>query len=124
MQRAAISILATALVFAPVGKPAKSAEQKGYVVGTVTFENKDWVGEYRPKTAKLVEKYGGRILVRGKPVDVLEGSAPDADAILVVEFPSVQKARAWYNDADYAPLKVLRQGGSKSNLVLINALPQ
>ena len=97
-------------------------ESKGYVVGTVTLQNTDWVAEYRPKTAELLKKYGGRILVRGAPLETLEGTEPSGDAILVVEFPSVENAHAWYNDPDYAPLRDLRQTGSTADWVLVKGL--
>lgn len=94
------------------------------MVGLVTVDNKDWIAEYRSKNSKLLEKYGGRILVRGKPAEVLEGKAPDAHAIVVVAFPSMDQARGWYNDPDYQPLIKLRQTGSKADFLLIEELKQ
>ena len=35
-----------------------------YVIGRVQIRNSDWVAEYGPKTAALVEKHGGKFLVR------------------------------------------------------------
>jgi uncharacterized protein (DUF1330 family) len=115
-------LLAAALVGSCFAVSADAEPAKGYVVGLVTITNKDWIPEYRPKTAALLAKHGGRILIRGAPASLLEGAAPDADAILVVEFPSIEAARAWYGDPDYQPLIELRQTGSKMDLVLIEAL--
>lgn len=61
---------------------ASAAERKGYLVGLVTVNSRDWVADYRSANAELLDKYGGRILVRGAPATVLEGDAPAADAIL------------------------------------------
>lgn len=118
------SILAAAIIALSLGAPAEAADTKAYLVGLVTVEHKDWVKVYRPKTAELLKKYGGRILVRGKPAKVLEGTAPDADAILVVEFPSMEKANAWYSDPGYQPLIKLRQTGSEVDFVLVEGLEQ
>ena len=52
---------------------------------------------------------------RGK----LEGAAPDITNITMVEFPSMEHARAWYNDPDYAPMKHLRQAGSRLTFLLV-----
>lgn len=104
--------------------PAQADEGKAYLVGLVTVENRDWVKEYRQKNTELLKKYGGRILVRGKPAKVLEGAAPDAHAIVVVEFPSMENASAWYNDPDYQPLIKLRQTGAEVDFVLVKALTQ
>ncbi|MFY2824051.1 DUF1330 domain-containing protein [Ruegeria sp. MALMAid1280] len=121
MFRQVFSVLS--LLFGSLVPVMASAEDaKGYIVGTVTIQNKDWIAEYRPKTAELLEKHGGKILVRGAPVETLEGKAPEANAILVVEFPSVESALAWYNDPEYAPLRDLRQTGSTVDWVLVEAL--
>jgi uncharacterized protein (DUF1330 family) len=103
---------------------AEASDSKAYMVGLVTVDNKDWIAEYRSKNSELLDKYGGRILVRGKPAEVLEGKAPDVHAILVVEFPSMDQARGWYNDPDYQPLIKLRQTGSKADFLLIEELKQ
>ena len=68
-----------------------------------------WRAEYKPKLAPLVEKHGGKFLVRGRaPKELLEGKEKLPDTIVVLEFPSMEDARAWYNDPDYAPLIKLR----------------
>ncbi len=50
---------------------------------------------------------------------VLEGAAPDITNITMIEFPSMDHARASYNDPEYAPMKGLRQGGSRLNFLLV-----
>jgi len=97
-------------------------EAKGYLVGLVHLTNKDWIAEYRSQNGPLLEKYGGRILVRGPAAEVLEGEAPEADAILLVEFPSIQQAQAWYQDPEYQPLIELRQTGADVDFVLVEEL--
>ena len=42
--------------------------------------------------------------------------------MVVIEFPSLENARAWYNDPDYAPLIKLRQTGSEAEIVLVDGL--
>jgi uncharacterized protein (DUF1330 family) len=110
------------LIISSLAAAVGAAEPKGYVVGLVTVNNKDWIKDYRANNGELLEKHGGRILVRGKPAQVLEGTAPDAHAILVVEFPSMENARAWYNDPDYQPLIKLRQTGADVDFLLIEEL--
>lgn len=116
------SVLGAYVLAFPVATSIKANEPKCYMVGLVTLKNKDWIGEYRPKTAKLLARHGGRILARGKPAAVLEGSARKANVVLIVEFPSIEKARAWYNDPEYKPLIRLRQTGSEADFVLIEEL--
>jgi len=110
------------IVTLALGSGARADEPKAYMIGLVRIEHKDWVAEYRPRTAALLRKYGGRVLARGKPIAVLEGTAPNAHAILVVEFPSVEKAKGWYSDPKYQPLIELRQSGADVDFVLVEEL--
>jgi uncharacterized protein (DUF1330 family) len=103
---------------------ASAEEPKGYMVGLVTVANKDWVAEYRAKNTEILKKYGGRILARGKPSVTLEGTAPDVNTMIVVEFPSMEQAKARYEDPDYQKLVRLRQTGSQADFVLIEGMKQ
>ena len=93
-----------------------------YLVGGVDVSDPAWVAEYGPKVEALVEKHGGRYLVRGGEMDVVEGMTPAARVMVVIEFPSLENARAWYNDPEYAPLIKLRQTGSEAEIVLVDGL--
>ena len=93
-----------------------------YLVGGVDVSDPAWVAEYGPKVEALVEKHGGRYLVRGGEMDVVEGTTPTSRVMVVIEFPSLENARAWYNDPDYAPLIKLRQTGSEAEIVLVDGL--
>ncbi len=90
-----------------------------YAIATVQMRDPFWVEEYRTKIQAVVAKHGGRFLVRGGGMETMEGSAALPSAIVVLEFPSMEHARAWYGDPDYAPLIKLRQGGSDVDIVLV-----
>jgi uncharacterized protein (DUF1330 family) len=69
-----------------------------------------WAKEYLPKAGALVAKHGGKALIGGNSTPrllALEGKLPLA--VVILEFPSFELARAWHDDPDYAPLKQLRQ---------------
>lgn len=118
-----IAVASVAIVWSLIG-PTHAEESKAYMVGLVNVSNKDWVAEYRKKNNEILNDHGGRILVRGKPAEVLEGAGPDADAIIVVEFSSMEKAQGWYNDPRYKPLIKLRQTGAEVDFLLMEALQQ
>ena len=84
-----------------------------YAIGRLQMRDPSWVAEYGPKTAALVAKHGGRYLVRGV-AERLEGHGALPSSIVVLEFPSMAQAKAWYNDPEYAPLIKLRQSGRTS----------
>lgn len=93
-----------------------------YAIGRLTMRAPSWTAEYGPKTAALVAKHGGKYLVRGGAMERLAGGGDRPSAVVVVEFPTMEQARAWYNDPDCAPMSQLRQSGSDLDLVLVDGL--
>jgi uncharacterized protein (DUF1330 family) len=93
-----------------------------YAIGRLMVRDPSWVAEYGPKTAELVKKHGGKYIVRGGAMETLEGSTPLPNVMVVLEFPSMAQARAWYNDPAYAPMIKLRQSGSDLDFVLVEGL--
>jgi uncharacterized protein (DUF1330 family) len=97
-------------------------EMPAYAIGRLTMRDPSWVKEYGPRTSALVKKHGGRYLVRGGKMEQLEGAGPLPSTLVVIEFPSMENARAWHNDPEYAPLIKLRQTGSDLDFVLVEGL--
>ena len=93
-----------------------------YAIGRLQMRDASWLAEYGPKTAALVEKHGGTYRVRGGAMERLEGEGDLPSVIVVLEFPSMDQARAWYNDPEYAPLIALRQAGSELDFVLVEGV--
>lgn len=93
-----------------------------YAIGHLEVRDPAWMEEYRPKVAALIEKHGGRYLVAGGAMETLEGTAALPSGLVVLEFPSMAEAKAWYADADYAPMITLRQSGSDLDLVLVDGI--
>ena len=93
-----------------------------YVIGDVRDA---WdaaaLDEYRRRNTDAVARHGGRFVVRGGAMEVLEGEW-DTRRIVVIEFPDLAAARGWYASEDYAPLKALRQSASTTNLVLVEGV--
>ena len=92
------------------------------IVRVLEVRDTGWRAEYGPKTTALIQKHGGKFLVSGGAMERLEGSGKLPSNILVLEFPSKEHAKAWYNDPEYAPLIKLRQSGSDAELVLVEGL--
>lgn len=92
-----------------------------YVIGMLEVRDPSWRAEYGPKTAALIEKHGGRYVARGG-AELLEGEGGGLNTFVILEFPSVEAAKAWYNDPDYAPMIKLRQTGAKGDLVVLEGV--
>ena len=89
-----------------------------YVIAEVTITDPDLFAEYRQLVPATIEKYGGRFLVRGGAVETKEGGWSPA-RVVVVEFPSMERARSWYHSPEYAPALALRLQSASAKLILV-----
>ena len=93
-----------------------------YVLNDMEITDPVLFEEYKKLTPATVAQYGGRFLVRGGRTETLEGEW-SPKRLVILEFPSVEQARAWADSPEYAPAKRLRQMASKSNLIVVDGIP-
>ena len=74
-----------------------------YAIGRLETRHTAWLQEYGPKTAALVARHGGKYLVTGSVMKRLEGSGALPSVVVVLEFPSMAQARAWYTIQNMPP---------------------
>lgn len=75
---------------------------------------------YRAAVFATVQQHGGRYVVIGGPVEVVEGHWRPAFPV-VIEFPTLADARRWYDSPAYAPLKALRLAATRGNAVFLES---
>ena len=75
--------------------------------------------KYKAKTPESIAAFGGRFIVRGGEIDVLEGEAPLGRSV-VVEFPSMAAAREWYASDPYTEAKALREGAVRARMYVVD----
>ncbi|MBN2242048.1 MAG: DUF1330 domain-containing protein [Acidobacteria bacterium] len=63
-------------------------------------------------------RYGGRYLARAGKTIQFEGNGDDR-RLVIIEFPPLEKAEAWYRSAEYQKVKTLREGAAKGTLIAI-----
>lgn len=78
-----------------------------YIVGHITVKDPALWAEYRSKVPETVAPWGGELVFRGKKVATFAGENPHSD-IVVIRFPSVSAANAWFSSAAYQSLIPLR----------------
>ena len=93
----------------------------GYVIAQLKVTNPENYKVYVEKVTPLVKKFGGEFLVRAGEFTTFEGETK-FPRIIVLKFPSYEKALEWYNSDLYKPLKELRQKGSEGNIIIIKGL--
>jgi uncharacterized protein (DUF1330 family) len=89
-----------------------------YVIGEIQISDPAAYNEYRPLAAASVARFGGRFIVRGGNVDLLEGEPPP-ERIVVIEFPDGETARRWYRSEEYQAALKIRQSASRGRVFLV-----
>ena len=93
----------------------------GYVIIEVEVTNRAAYGQFMEQVTATVEGHGGRFVVRGGDIDVIEGDwRPSRLAVLV--FESAGRAREWLESPEYNALNEIRTGSSNINMVLVEGL--
>ena len=92
-----------------------------FLISDVTVRDADVFQTYRTRAAASIVQHGGRYLVRGGEIERLEGTWTPR-TIIIVEFPSIEQARAWYGSPEYASALEVRDEALSRNLVLVNGV--
>jgi uncharacterized protein (DUF1330 family) len=92
-----------------------------YVVVQVDVKDPARYENYKVMVPPSLEKFGGKFVVRGGKTETVEGDwAPKR--FVIVEFPSVERAKAWWNSPEYAAAKALRQATSSTQMILVEGI--
>lgn len=92
-----------------------------YVIADIEVLDPALFEEYRQKVPATIAAHGGRYLARGGATEVLEGTWSPRRTVML-EFPDMDRFQTWWNSAEYAPLRALRQKATNSNLVVTQGL--
>ena len=77
--------------------------------------------EYKAKAAESILAAGGRYILRGGDVDVLEGEAP-AGRTVVLEFPTRKAAIDWYRSDEYTEIRKIREGAARARMYVVDPI--
>lgn len=89
-----------------------------FLIGTLRVTDPSWLPEYQSKVVKMLEDAGASYVVRSMKTEVLESEMAPPSASIVIQFPTMDIARDWYNSEAYQALVKLRQTGSTIELFL------
>ncbi len=90
---------------------------KGYLIANVTVNDPEEYAGYTGQTPALMERFGGKYIVRGGRAQVPEGESRERQ--VVIEFPSYEKAVAAYNDDEYQKVADIRRRATDSTIILV-----
>jgi uncharacterized protein (DUF1330 family) len=95
---------------------------KAYIIVDVKITNPAVFEDYKKLTPATLVPFEGKFIVRGGgDRETLEGEW-SSERIVVIEFPSKQKAKDWWSSEGYAPAKALRQTAAKVKMILVEGV--
>ena len=92
-----------------------------YVIVDLTVTDQATMDEYRKQVPATLAKYGGRFLVRGGAHQTVEGSWKP-NRLVVLEFPSMEQAKRWYDSEEYREPKAMRLRAGTANLIMVEGV--
>ncbi len=92
-----------------------------YIIVDVTITNPTEYEAYKQLTPASLTAYQGKFIVRGAVAETLEGSWQPG-RLVVLEFPTVELAKAWWASAGYAPAKAIRQRAASTQMIIVDGV--
>ena len=93
---------------------------KGYLIANIRVHDKEVFEKFKLMSTPLISEYGGKLLVRTPEVDRREGDV--TGLVVMLEFPNIEMARTFYESESYTTAKLVREGGSSTDLCLVEGL--
>ena len=92
-----------------------------YVVVEVEVLDKERYETYKRMVPPTLAAFGGRFIVRGGAAETLEGDW-SPKRLVILEFPSVSQAKAWWASSEYAEAKALRQATARTRMIVVEGV--
>jgi len=89
-----------------------------YIIVDVNITDPVRYNDYKKLTPASLVPYDGKFIVRGGTAETLEGDWLPG-RIVVLEFPSMERAKSWWSSDGYAPAKALRQATSITRMIMV-----
>jgi uncharacterized protein (DUF1330 family) len=92
-----------------------------YVIALIDIKDPVRYASYREMVLPTITSFGGRFVARGGRTEVLEGPWSPG-RVVILEFPSVERAKAWWSSPEYSEAKAIRQATSDGTLIVIEGV--
>lgn len=92
-----------------------------YVIVNTDIQDPARYEEYRLRAPATVHAHGGKYLARGGEMEILEGDWKPV-RVVVLEFPSLQRAKEWLDSPEYQAIRPIRQKYAKCDFVLVDGV--
>jgi uncharacterized protein (DUF1330 family) len=89
-----------------------------YLIVDVEVSDHQAYEEYRRQVPPSLLPYEGRFIARGGATETIEGDWRPG-RVVVIEFPTAERAKAWWNSAEYRDAKAIRQRSASTRMILV-----
>ena len=98
------------------------AETKCYMIVLAALTDRErFTNGYAKEMVDLIPKFGGRYVLRGRDLELLEGEWGDGGSMIISEWPSREAANTMWHSPEYTEVKKLREGTGQFHVVLVDA---
>ena len=118
-------LLALCAIILPTCASAQTAEHPAFVIveRTATTGPESIQQDYAKLAREILPKYGAKYLARSQQNVLLEGDGTVPCCMAILEFPSMDAVKRWYDSPENREAAKVRQRGAKFRLVAIEGLP-
>lgn len=92
-----------------------------YVIVNIEVTDPVRYEEYKKMAIATVAAHGGRYIARGGRAERLEGTW-QPHRVVLLEFPTAQQAKAWWDCDEYRPAKAIRHASAKTEMMLVEGI--
>ncbi len=92
-----------------------------YIVADIEITDPEEYQTYAKQVPPTLQQYGGKFLVRGGQPETLEGDW-NTKRIVILEFPSIEQAKTWYESPEYSSIAGIRHHSANSRFVLVHGV--
>lgn len=92
-----------------------------YVIARINVTDPDKYEGYKALSPGAIAAYGGKFLARGGEVALLEGE-PEDRRVVIVEFPSLEQAKIFYDSPEYREARAAREGAAEGQFLVVEGV--
>ena len=92
-----------------------------YLIARVEVTDLNQYREYIKATPEVIARYGGKFIVRGGEILTLEGE-PENRRLVIIEFPSLQQVKTFFQSEEYRRVKALRDGAAVGQFLAVEGV--
>jgi uncharacterized protein (DUF1330 family) len=99
----------------------EESEMAGYLIAMIEVTDPDQYRKYIAETPGVIARFGGKFIARGGDKVTLEGPEENR-RIALVEFPSLERAKEFYNSPEYRAVRQIREGAATVSIIAVEGV--